>query len=151
MKTKKSAEVKSKSKKEFVVDRQCWFRGLSWYAAPAALQTANGLRCCLGFMSLACGAKVKDIIGISMPQALPPRVKLIEPELRNPDGDSMPYDAADLNDDEGITEEVREAKLTKLFAKHGWEVKFVGSRKLPKKLAELKAKKLKSLSEWGTT
>lgn len=60
--------AKKEKLKEFTVDRQRWLRGLP--DGNSVLQNGDGLRCCLGFLALKCGAKVKDIVGVPMPDRI---------------------------------------------------------------------------------
>jgi hypothetical protein len=134
-----------KDVKSFVVDRKTWYRGKGTDRS-CLLNNANRM-CCLGFYALACGLDKKVIRNIPDPSHA---VKLTEGEAvqdineksvtrksdvrwstklinKNDiyhDNTYHCYDLMSVNDDDEITEEVRENELTKLFKKIGIQVTF---------------------------
>lgn len=128
---------------KLVIDRKRWQRGDSNLAALLHLQT--GKMCCLGFFGLLCGYDEKDILGLADPADCVdnigknkwPEWAIVRKErsvkvdigewetkidLDNTDDIEQLITA---NDDGGITDEVREAKITRIFARNGVEVEFV--------------------------
>lgn len=136
--------VPKKELEEFTVDRQRWIRGVD--GDLARLQTEDGLRCCLGFLSLTCGATVGKITGVAMPWVvsndLVTRMHFEKYSLT---------DLAEVNDDITLSEAAREKKLTKMFKANGWKVHFVGLRKLPMKLVALKKMRMAARGEKKTS
>lgn len=113
------------------IDRSYWARSSKRkYVVDNNLLNDDGSMCCLGFVSLACGLKKKDISNIGLPYAVDqlPNKKYTEiwEAVCQECGE-----IAEVNDDYiGKSDAQREAKLTKMFKKIGIDVSFVG--KTPK-------------------
>ncbi|SRR6266404_7023628 len=111
---------------DFVVDRKTWFRGKG--SDESRLLRADGMRCCIGFVGQQCGVPDSSMLQHSDIQA-----------MRNAGKDvtRFPYwmsnkeinfeigKAYEFNDDEEISNEERENRLSDLFAKHGDTITFV--------------------------
>lgn len=125
---------------KFRVNRKKWARGgKNGIEHGNYLLNNRGTMCCLGFLAKACGYESKTIKGKSMPEQV---VYSVKSDLF-PTGlvkDVKPLDLYDMpkrdtrqcgriascNDKEAITDEVREARLKKLFATINIEVEFFG-------------------------
>jgi hypothetical protein len=84
--------------------------------------------CCLGFACLALGAKKKDILDQAMPDMVADdeaREKL--KGLVNSHGDSSQFalDAAEINDNDEISDRERERELRQLAKENGFRFVFV--------------------------
>lgn len=95
----------------------------------------NGLgnKCCLGFFAMANGATCKLLNGTVDPSDVlyshPRAVKLKERFgkllVRGDHNSALCRKMMLLNDNNSLSEPMRETKLTKLFAKLGWKPKFI--------------------------
>ena len=118
--------------KEFTINRAKWGRGDS--NEGYLLNDVSGKMCCLGFYAKACGLKNKDIIGVTDPASYQSyffeknsgtwKTKL----LKSSRNTSTCNDLIIINDSMYITDEAREEKIIKKFARIGIKVKFVGKK-----------------------
>jgi hypothetical protein len=116
---------------KLVIDRERWQNG-SKPGRSMLLNTGNGRMCCIGFYMLACGATEAQIEDTSTPcdmwlNEIPSEarwlVNTIEVPLRN--DSSACTRLVTQNDNQVVTESVREQGITEEFAKHGVEVEFI--------------------------
>lgn len=122
----------------FVIDRDTWIRGRSATDSDGVglsrLLTHDGRRCCLGFYLEACGVADEALVGESEPNdvarhAVESNASLVPDWLL----DDILNDSADAcalmthNDNERLSEEVREWRVTETFGRHGVTVEFTGS------------------------
>lgn len=139
MKSKTLKDVKS-----FTVDRKTWYRGKS--GDSSCLLNNAGNRCCLGFYASACGVEDKQMRNLLSPGSLVELAKTgstydkfdrsVSRDVNewktkltrssSVDNSETCMKMMQVNDEEKITEEVREKKLTALFASIGIKIKFVG-------------------------
>lgn len=123
------------------IDRLTWLRGTKEGAVLKSEQ--DGRQCCLGFETKACGFTDADILGRALPSSIPPDqykrpgidqdrwAKLamatgLEEYVEATTVDSdFSMQAAKINDDAAIPEEVREQKLIELFAGQDIALSFV--------------------------
>lgn len=140
---KKQVQKVVKDVKTFVVDRKKWLRGEG--DENSCLLTRGNRMCCLGFYAEACGLDRKVIRNIATPSNAVKVTKgeptAVDREYRevsrksdvvwktklvNISGDDSITCGRmmSVNDDEDITDEVRETKLTALFKALGIKVKF---------------------------
>lgn len=119
---------------EFTVIRSGWLRGGNY---ETSLEDKWGRRCCLGFLGLACGLRVKGRIfvrsclynngepddreaqNLNWPESI---LAFEEGRLRNT---SLTRRIIEVNDDSSISDITREATLTSLFASGGITITFV--------------------------
>ncbi len=110
---------------KFTVFRDSWARG----ASDGQLY-ADGERCCLGFLGLACGLSDEDMDGIGTPQNVKPPAwpKTLVASVLDEEGEyTDSYLCGQIistNDDEELEDPEREARLRSLFASGGIEVEF---------------------------
>lgn len=110
---------------KFTVDRQKWYRGSS---AGSKLLRQDGSRCCIGFVGEQCGFADEDILNkecaFEVKSGKWPKW-FFEPWHDSvQQTDDLMY-AYDTNDDGGISDSEREARLKEIFAKNGDEIEFV--------------------------
>lgn len=122
---------------ELVIDRKEWYRGHT--GKDSKLLTGDGRKCCLGFLSLACGLKNEDIRNTTMPAAisikLPESMGFLIEDGRNSrfSGDASRINDTLVGDVLGaifnplklLSEEHREQLLTELFAAEGIALTFI--------------------------
>jgi hypothetical protein len=132
--------------KEFTVNRKKWLRG-EGSDKSYLMDPISGKMCCLGFYAKQSGLSKKDIESMPSPGSV---IQLLNGDevytnaevicrpakpikwntkliWRGQKCNSKTCDALmDANDDEDITDEVREKNLTSLFKKIGITVKFIG-------------------------
>lgn len=103
----------------------------------ALLKNENEKLCCLGFGLRACGVPDGVLMNCSLPHDVGIRLQVdIPPFTVDVTQDSeFAKKAAKLNDNVHITQEQREAELTKLFKAAGIELKFTG--KFDKEVAKM--------------
>lgn len=131
--------------KSFTINRKRWLRG-EGSEESCLLNTKTGKMCCLGFFAkqskipknyienvdtpcsarmLLNGTKVysSNCKVISRPaKSIKWNTKLLSGEFHSATGDTL----MDVNDDEEISDEIREKKITSLFKRIGITVKFIG-------------------------
>lgn len=114
--------------KEFIVKRSEWYRGRG--AAHSELLNHSGLKCCVGFFALACGAKSEDIltkriIGIdshTVYSDVAATLEGLEEVGRRIHRETNIYTT---NDDIGMSDYEREIKLAGMFSELGINISFV--------------------------
>jgi len=116
--------------KKFTVKRKKWARG--GQNGEAALLNRQGCMCCLGFAAnqisripkkqLADEGEPCNVYKASSFLTIAERNEDCELDIVNND---LSHKAIVINDDEDISDRLREEKLKKLFRKHGVLVKFV--------------------------
>lgn len=109
---------------KFRINRKTWLCGDQEYSC---LLRSDGLKCCLGFRALKSGFKAREVMRIRVPEHIEKNTerwgKLLKPDGAN---SAICDKIININDDPDLKREVREARLTKLFAKVGDEVEFYG-------------------------
>lgn len=121
-------------KKTFTIDRDTWYRGRG--GSRLILDRSSpfpGHKCCLGFCLLSSGVEKESLLGVTTPsrvlnlEHVPPSLLWTssDGEILRGDND-VTVDIILTNDNETLTEEKREKKLTTLFALVGFNVKFIG-------------------------
>ena len=130
----------AKLPKTLVIDRARWLRG----DGDGKLLDENGKMCCLGFLSRAIGYAPREIrykldpTGIvrarPSKRALRFGALLAWPDKDDPGRPSRSV-VCDLlvhtNDDAGMSDRAREARIERLFARVGVKVRFVGETVKP--------------------
>lgn len=115
----------ARKKKSFVISRQRWLRG----TGDGLLRDAAGKSCCLGFIANQLGVPFKAMRGTGQPAELareyhePLLGFLIDAAHITPT--ALTQCAVDINDEEGLPGAERERALRKLFAEHGYTLRFV--------------------------
>lgn len=124
--------------RDLVIKRSEWAHG----GEASGLLTELGKKCCLGFLSLACGVKEELIRGLAMPESLlqfhhipslPVGMEFLDinhsevAELLAVVNDVRLGGAVSLHGVSYLidTEKTREKLLTSIFAEHDWNVTFV--------------------------
>lgn len=124
---------------KFVVNRSKWRAG-GWKEnaigeGPTSLRNSEGFMCCLGHCALQLGAKPKEIIECAMPNEIADKngeYKILPIITTKVSGQeyaeysSLSEQAAEINDDDTLTQVQRERKLKSLFSKFKHELEFVG-------------------------
>jgi hypothetical protein len=114
--------------RSLVIDRTKWYRGKG-DTHSRLLRADDGMMCCLGFYSLACGLSREDIEDISFPTSVDWSLPGEMDWLCGEPGDDCDYTVevrvGNVNDSTAITDVEREQRLTALFAEHGVNVTFV--------------------------
>lgn len=118
---------------KFTVDRSKWRFGLvsdqGDGKGPTFLLNPQGYMCCLGFCMKQLGCTDDDIRHYGSPHEVTdeetPFTSITEEDTKIEDT-YLSIDAIVINDDEGISNEARERKLSRLFQTHGHEIEFVG-------------------------
>jgi len=119
---------------EFVIDRAKWYRGDS---LNALLLFGNntpwpGAMCCVGFFALQkcglSGPQIEDIgtVEVALEYAIPGFYNSLLQEEYEHSVDPVLNRIYEINDDEIISDGVREQRLTKAFAEIGYRPVFVG-------------------------
>lgn len=111
---------------KFVVDRRTWYRGQGM--ENSKLLRADGQRCCIGFVAQQCGVADDSMVDIGGVAGLNEEEQQKFPSWMQPDRgtdeeDSV-YGAYSDNDDQGINDATREARLIKRFKEQGNEIEF---------------------------
>lgn len=113
---------------KYTVNRKMWARG--GRAGYPALRNDAGKQCCLGFVGRQCGIPISHLKNEPLPcnvENHTQRAKWPKWFINQRNGNNTKdcILAAATNDKKDITDKVREAKLKKLFAKHGDRIVFV--------------------------
>lgn len=104
---------------ELIIDRAKWGTG--------SLLRSDGKMCCLGFLSKACGVPNELILHSGYPYYEWIKEFGLNKEFAAPiHSASRSTSAAIINDSTVLSNEVKEAKLIKLFADNGITLSFVG-------------------------
>lgn len=113
---------------KYTVNRKMWGRGGK--GGHSSLRNNRGKQCCLGFVGRQCGIPIFHLKNEPLPSEVLSEEQckkwpkwFINSSTKRSTQDV--YKAAALNDSKDITDKVREAKLKKLFAKHGDRIVFV--------------------------
>src|SRR5690242_7689418 len=121
---------------EFTIDRSKWLCGRLRHKIEGgngdSMMYAKSLNrsCCLGILADSCGVSKKELSATGVPSELEQRGTL--PKVMNflteekSDGYKRQSDYVRVNDNDELHQKDRERQLTKLFAKDGIKVKFVG-------------------------
>lgn len=97
---------------EFTIDRATWRRG-GGRSNPGLLLDMEGRKCCLGFYAMACGADEEDIRNKGVIGGV---------TWKN----VVQYEIARVNDNDELSDVVREKLVTEYFAAQGITVRFTG-------------------------
>jgi len=110
--------------KKLIIDREKWKRGTE--GSTYLLHPENKSMCCLGFDALNEGFTEKQISGKTNPEDIEVKILGLTRMLDGKFCDTlMAGKLIRANDSLLISDEKREAKITKLFAKIGREVEFI--------------------------
>lgn len=127
---------------KLIIEREFWLRG-EGSLDSRLLRPSDGKMCCLGYYGKLCGLTTDQIKDIESPQTIEPtqvddgfsvKAVWVNPKQQGEwlfmdDNASIPsVDCENLmvnNDDEDITDTVREQLISKTFAKHDIEVQFI--------------------------
>ena len=107
---------------KFTVNRKTWYRGKK----GSSLLRPDGMMCCLGHLSIACGISSDMILNLAMPYDMEhcyPEEYEKMPEKLKP-AHVAQGELASINDNYGMSDEERERRLTTGFADHDIEVEF---------------------------
>lgn len=119
---------------KYIVKRSEWYRGKTW---GSKLLREDGRKCCIGFVGQQCGISDEDLRGRGAVSFSPyestfsPSPSFVKfPEWMRPfdsrQNSSLPIaEAYTVNDDPGISDEVREARLKEIFRSQGDEIEFI--------------------------
>lgn len=113
--------------KKFTVRRSKWRRGGPHYSeknkGTTFLLNEEGYMCCLGFAcNQICRIPMEKLLNNSYPwEVANSNTTFVDSEGNSPD---FVKKAVNINDNEKISNKVREARLTKLFADNGIKVTF---------------------------
>jgi len=107
--------------KKLIIDREKWRRG---FDEDTYLLSRNGM-CCLGFDALNEGLEESEIRDVYSANDVKVKINGITYKNQWWRGTKICRDLETVNDDTGISEDKRETKITKLFAKIGREVEFI--------------------------
>ena len=117
--------------KTFTIKRSKWARG-GKNGGSSLLNREEGTMCCLGFFGKKNGATDEEIVGWGMPTTAviygAPKGAFPGIVRRNNDECMMTQvgeKCIEVNDRGDISDDVRESRLTKLFAKIGWKPRFI--------------------------
>ena len=117
------------------INRNKWARG--GYNGDSMLLNTESNMCCLGFACRALGVSAKTIKQVAMPDSLANRAaqpsytakklgRLVVSEDEGYGNSNPTDDAQSINDDEDISDKMREFRLKPILQKLGFAVKFVG-------------------------
>jgi len=112
--------------KKFRVNRKEWLRGKGSHDS-CLLREEDGQKCCLGFYALAKGINKKHILDVSSPGEMLPRKSggNMIPELSDSGGDNaFCTELMMINDDEKLSDKVREKRLKQVFKTLGVVAEF---------------------------
>ncbi len=123
---------------EFTIKRSGWMRGVKWGSVLLVSERVDhrGKRCCMGYLASACQVPDDYLSGVSLFGFLPvdqtsKLPSLLRPTLRDEAVAGLTHDETGLagqiytiNDNDKITEQEREARLTDLFKQAGLTVHF---------------------------
>lgn len=122
--------------RKLVIDRQKWYRGNqnndpTCGEGSKLLRRTDGKMCCLGFDAVACGIDSRTIEGVGFLDHFTiacENFKKLLPHHFDKYGARSQFvaEAAAINDDRGIPDENKEARLKTLFAEQNIELEFVG-------------------------
>ena len=107
---------------KLVINRGRWFRGER--RGSRLRRESDGKMCCLGFHAIACGATPEQITEV----AAPADFLLLQRGFvygENKLSSQIIAEAIQLNDNVSLSDQEREQRLKRTFAKAGIEVEFV--------------------------
>jgi hypothetical protein len=123
-----------------VIERSKWLRGEGWNESYL-LRSADNKMCCLGFFGLACGLEPERIKDVASPEDIPIGYDASHREewarfASEAEGLFFEYEGCstlsetcmnlmDINDNQNLSEAIRERDLIDFFAEIGVEVVFV--------------------------
>jgi len=109
---------------KFIVDRRTWYRGHG--SDTSSLLREDGTRCCIGFVAQQCGIPDSAILNrsdiVEMNYKDDPNCTLFPSWMR--DTRNMIGPAYNANDNDQISDAVRETRLKAIFAEQGDEIEF---------------------------
>lgn len=108
--------------KIIVIKSSEWARGPG---KDRALLQGDGLRCCLGIDGRACGISDDLLLGAGTPSDLGNEWGYEWESWDHDLYDSLEHAAADINDDENLTDEERIAELRPIFRKAGRVIRWL--------------------------
>lgn len=112
---------------KLVIDRAKWLRGEDSQNSKL-LRIKDQKRCCIGFLCSALGVSDSELLDVGGSQKLfaelPTWLKDSGEMADNEHSDL--FTAYDVNDNPELDEATREARITKIFARHDIQVEFVG-------------------------
>ena len=117
----------------FTVDRSKWrCGGQTGNGRPhgdgeTRMLNREGYRCCLGFAAAQLGTPDDVMLGTATPAACMDAGPLVELRCDTKFNSILSKRAFGLNDNDALSREDREQRLTVLFAEHGHELVFEGS------------------------
>ena len=108
---------------EFTVDRKTWWRGKGG-AGSRLMRPEDGKKCCIGFFAhQICGLKKDELEECPY---LPTEAQIKLGLHADPFSSTIASQSIyRTNDEIDMSDEIREEKLTKLFAQHGYAVRFI--------------------------
>lgn len=131
--------------KKLIIDRTLWFRGNG--SAMSKLRLMDGKMCCLGFYALACDYSVEEItnklyfggvagdINVNTEEYIPAKGESAWLNARSCGplfiyrdfwmGEKVYASLANINDDMDLTDQVREARIAKIFKQNGVQIEFI--------------------------
>jgi hypothetical protein len=104
---------------KYTVDRRTWYRG---HSVGSRLLRDDGGKCCIGFVGQQCGISNAELFDMQVAYGVPSK---LWPTWMTDESSADIWHAYHTNDDENITDEVREVRLQTIFARHGDEIEFV--------------------------
>lgn len=116
-----------------VIDRSKWARGA--HKDTCLLDSADDMKCCLGFYGLALGNNRSSLVNEADPECTSDSTHwpswLLdadeEESLYHRENSAECKALINFNDDESIPDSERESHIAGIFAKHGVEVEFIDS------------------------
>jgi len=129
------------------IDRKTWIRGVddAYCENDVRLRNQEGNQCCLGFVCKKLGLTDANILNVATPGSFSDseyiqdfaisssKLKEIKNKItpalltvRGHEEKLWVRQAIAINDDVALTEQEREEKLSKLFLKNGFDLKFIG-------------------------
>lgn len=111
-------------KTEFTIKRSKWLRGED--GDSFLLRSTDGKMCCLGQIANQCRVAKAHLKDRGTPAQVGTSIAgKIKDFVMEGNNTPLSYDAMKINDDEEITDKVREKRLISLFKKHGITLTFV--------------------------
>lgn len=117
----------------FTIDRNRWFRG-ELPEGSRLRRERDGMQCCLGFYSLACGFSEQEITGVAWPSSLASSMSGFPEQMQwllevRPNLRTVQTMIGDLNDQCSnapfLKDPEREVKIAEIFAARGITVTFI--------------------------
>lgn len=108
---------------KLIIYRDKWLRG-EGTDTSCLLRSFDQKQCCIGFLCEALGVPREELVKYLASQSLARKFPSLPNWLTNI-GSSDLFAAYNANDDVLLSDEDRENRITKIFARHGIEVDFV--------------------------